>query len=338
MGMELFFGLLLIFFTFLITTFLVLEWMKKARSVGLVGRDMNKYKKPEIPEAGGITFLLGTTAGILFYIFLKVFYFHTQTHLVDIFAILVTLLLAGFLGFVDDVLGWKKGLKRWQKPLLTVPIGIPLAVVNAGESVMNVPFFGYVDFGIFFPLVIVPLGIVLAANGYNMLAGYNGLEAGMGVIILGALGLISWLINQDLWLATICFISVASLLGFLVFNWYPARIFPGDSLTYAVGALIACVAILGNMEKIGVILFLPFIADALISLIPEALGESKKEAFGKPNPDGSLEMPYPKIYGLEHVGLWVVKKIRGKAYERDVTIFFLLVELALVALVWVVYF
>ncbi len=336
--MEIVFGLLVFLVTFFITVFLVSNWIKKARSIGLVGKDMNKHNKPEIPEAGGIAFLLGTTTGIFFYIFLKTFYFHTNTAIIEIFALTVTILLAGFLGFLDDVLGWKKGLKRWQKPLLTVPIGIPLAVVNAGQSVMNVPFFGVVDFGIIYPLVIVPLGIVLAANGFNMLAGYNGLEAGMGLIILSALGLISWKINSNLWLATVCFIASASLLAFLVFNWYPAKIFPGDSLTYAVGALIAAVAILGNMEKIAIILFIPFISDALLSLIPEAMGESKKEAFGKPNPDGSLEMPYPKIYGLEHLGLWIVKKIKRKAYERDVTLFFLFVELVLVALVWVVYF
>ncbi len=49
---------------------------------------------------------------------------------------------------------------------------------------------------------------------------------------------------------------VGALLAFLWFNWYPAKVFPGDTLTYSVGALVACIAILGDMEKIAVILFI----------------------------------------------------------------------------------
>jgi UDP-N-acetylglucosamine--dolichyl-phosphate N-acetylglucosaminephosphotransferase len=170
-----------------------------------------------------------------------------------------------------------------------------------------------------------------------MLAGFNGLEAGMGAIALGAMGTIS-LFNGDLWLAAIAFSAVASLFAFLVFNWCPAKIFPGDSLTYGIGALIAVIAILGNMQKIGLILFLPFIIDAVWSLIPEAKGGPKREAFGKPSHDNSLELPYDRLYGFEHFGLWFVKKLKKKAYERDVTLFFLGLELLLVLAVWILYF
>jgi UDP-N-acetylglucosamine--dolichyl-phosphate N-acetylglucosaminephosphotransferase len=280
--------------------------------------------------------IFGLIAGVLSYTFLDTFFLKTGANQTLLFAALLTMLLAGFLGFIDDVLGWKKGLSRWQKPLLTIPMAIPLMVINAGESVMNVPLLGSIDFGILYPLIIIPLGVVGAANGFNMLAGFNGLEAGMGSIALGALGSIS-LLNGNVWLAAIAFSAVASLLAFLIFNWCPAKIFPGDSLTYGVGALIAVIAILGNMEKIGLILFAPFIIDALWSLLPEAKGAPKREAFGRPNRDGSLELPYERIYGLEHFGLWFVKKLKKKAQERDVTLFFLGLELLLVLAVWVLY-
>jgi UDP-N-acetylglucosamine--dolichyl-phosphate N-acetylglucosaminephosphotransferase len=323
--------------SFLFTVFFIPKWIKKAKEFGLVGKDMNKYEKPEVAEAGGIVVIFGLLAGILFYIFLDTFFFKTGANQVLIFAALITMLLAGFLGFIDDVLGWKKGLKRWQKPLLTIPMAIPLMVINAGQSTMNIPLIGTVDFGIIYPLVIVPIGIVGAANGFNMLAGFNGLEAGMGAIALGALGTIS-LLKGDVWLAVIAFSAVASLLAFLIFNWCPAKIFPGDSLTYGIGALIAVVAILGNMEKIGLVLFIPFLIDAVWSLLPEAKGAPKREAFGRPNRDDSLELPYEKLYGFEHFGLWFVKKVKKKAYERDVTLFFLGLELLLVLLVWIMYF
>jgi UDP-N-acetylglucosamine--dolichyl-phosphate N-acetylglucosaminephosphotransferase len=323
--------------SFIFTIFLVPKWISKAKDFGLVGKDMNKYDKPEIAEAGGITVIAGLLAGVLAYVFLDTFFLRTGTNIALVFACLLTVLLAGFLGFVDDVLGWKKGLKRWQKPLLTIPIAIPLMVINAGESVMSIPLLGSVDFGIAYPLIIIPMAIVGAANGFNMLAGFNGLEAGMGAIALGAMGTIS-LFNGDLWLAAIAFSAVASLFAFLVFNWCPAKIFPGDSLTYGIGALIAVIAILGNMQKIGLILFLPFIIDAVWSLIPEAKGGPKREAFGKPSHDNSLELPYDRLYGFEHFGLWFVKKLKKKAYERDVTLFFLGLELLLVLAVWILYF
>jgi len=319
--------------SFLFTLFFVPKWIKKAREVGLVGKDMNKHGNPEVAEAGGIVVILGLLAGILFYIFLDTFFLKTGINEMLIFAAMLTVLLAGFLGFLDDVLGWKKGLKRWQKPVLTIPMAIPLMVINAGQSSMNIPIFGSIDFGIIYPLVIVPIGIVCAANGFNMLAGFNGLEAGMGTIALGTLGTVSML-KGEFWLAGIAFAAVASLLAFLVFNWNPAKIFPGDSLTYGIGALIAVIAILGNMEKIGLILFLPFIIDALMSLLPEAKGGRKVEAFGKVNKDNSLEMPYSRILSFEHFGIFALKKLKKKVYESDVTIFFLVMELVLSAIVF----
>ncbi len=324
-------AVIIVSFTF--TLYFTPKWIKKAKEFGLTGKDMNKFDKPDVSEAGGIIVILGLLSGVLFYIFLETFFLKTGAQTALIFAALLTVLLAGFLGFIDDVLGWKKGLSRWQKPLLTVPMAIPLMVINAGESAMSVPLFGLVDFGIVYPLIIIPLGIVGAANGFNMLAGFNGLEAGMGAIALGTLGTIS-LLKGEVWLAAIAFAAVASLAAFLVFNWNPAKIFPGDSLTYGIGAMIAVIAILGNMEKIGLILFIPFIIDAFLSLWPELRGHKKVEAFGRVNRDNSLEMPYDRILSFEHFGIFALKKIKQKVFERDVTLFFLAIEAVLSAAVF----
>ena len=314
--------LLIVSTAFFSTLFLTKLWIKIAKKSKLLGKDMNKYSKPKVPEAGGVAFIMGVTFATLVYVFIKTFYLSTTANLVDTLAILVTLLLAGFLGFVDDILGWKAGLPQWQKPLLTIPIAIPLMVINAGNSVMSIPFIGSVNFGITYPLLIVPLGIVGAANGFNMLAGFNGLEASMGIIILSTLGFIAWF-NKILWLATITFSTVASLLAFLVFNKYPAKVFPGNSLTYAVGALIACVAILGNMERIAVFLFMPY----FVELIIKAKNKFKTECFGIPQKNGSLKPP-KRIGSLTHICLKFVKT------EKEVVYLLLVVEatLAFIAL------
>ena len=284
---ELIAGAIAVVIALCVTLFLIPRYIKKAKTLGLVGKDMNKHDKPLVPEAGGITVIAGIVSALLFYIFVSTFVYGSQANLISIFAILTTLLLAVFIGFVDDILGWKTGIRRIHKVILTIPLGIPFMVINAGYSTMYVPILGSINFGLIYPLILVPVGIICAANAYNMLAGYNGLEAGLGVIMLGALGIVNWISGTE-WLALISFIGVFALLGFLVFNWYPSRIFPGDSMTYGIGAFIAMVAIAGNMEKIAIILFIPFIIDAILSLWPELRGRGKVEAFAKPNKDNSL--------------------------------------------------
>jgi UDP-N-acetylglucosamine--dolichyl-phosphate N-acetylglucosaminephosphotransferase len=315
--------------SFLVTLVLVPKWIRKANAMGLVGADMNKPKRPEIPEGGGITVIAGTVFGILLYIFLNTFYFSSSFGLIEIFAVLTTILLAGFVGFIDDILGWKVGMRHSTKVLSTVPIAIPLAVVNAGYSLMLIPFIGLVNFGIIFPMVLIPLGIICATNGYNMLAGYNGLESGMGIIMLSALSIVAWL-SGSAWVSMIAMCMVFALIAFLLFNRPPARIFPGDSLTYSVGAAIACIAITGNMEKLALLLFIPYFFDAAMFIRFRFLEKkSGIEAFAKANPDGSLELPHKNIYDFTHLALWFAKKVKKKVYEKDVVLTVLSFEIAL---------
>ena len=307
--------------SFAVTLVLTPHWIKAAKRVGLVGRDMNKYDKPEVAEMGGIAVLAGFLAGIFYYIGLSTFYFKQNGFIVYIFAAISSILIISIVGIIDDVLGWKIGLKQWQKPLLTLAAALPMSAINAGKSTMILPFIGAVDFGILYPLLIVPIGIAGASNGFNMLAGYNGLEAGMGIIITTALSYVAYT-NGYPWVSVLGMCMVFSLLAFLRYNWYPAKVFPGDTLTYSVGALIACLAILGNMEKVAVLLFLPYYFEFILKL----RSKLKAESFGKPKEDGSLELPYERIYGIEHLAIAFIKKIKNKAYERDVTLLILSIE------------
>ncbi len=305
--------------SFGVTYALTPAWIRAARRIGLVGKDMNKYTRPDVAEMGGIAVVSGFVAGVLYYIGLSTFYFHQSANLIYILAALTTVLIITIIGMLDDLLGWKIGLKQWQKPLLTLLAALPMMVVNAGESSMVLPIVGNVDFGILYPLLIIPLGITGAANGFNMLAGYNGLEAGMGVIILGTLGFIAWQSNLG-WVAIIAGCMVLALLAFLRYNWFPAKIFPGDSLTYSVGALIACVAILGNLEKIAVILFIPY----FLEFVLKARSRFKAESFGKPAMDSTLSLPYNKIYGMEHLLIKLLSKVSKPSEIRVVIVLYVL--------------
>ena len=134
-----------------------------------------------------------------------------------------------------------------------------------------------------------------------------------GIIILSTLAFLFW-VAGNFWVAVLSLIMVFTLVAFLIFNKFPARVFPGDTLTYSVGAFIAAIAIIGNAEKAALILFLPYIAEFFL----KARGKFKKESFAKVQKDGSLEMPYDKIYSLTHEKIWLLKKIKRKVYERDV--------------------
>ena len=104
--------------------------------------------------------------------------------------------------------------------------------------------------------------------------------------------------------------------AFYIYNKNPSEIFPGDILTYSIGSVIACVAILGNIEKIAIFFFVPYIIETIL----KSRGKLKKESFAKTNKDETLEMPYEKIYSLTHLALFILKKVKpsGKVYEREV--------------------
>lgn len=285
-------------------------WIRRAKQVGLSGKDMNKNEKEELAEAGGICVVLGFILGVLVYIAIKTFLFKTDDNVIEIFSLISTMLIIAFIGFTDDILGWKIGLTKSVRIILLIFASFPLIVINSG----NFEIFG-MNIGLIYPLLLVPLGIVGASSTFNFLAGYNGLETSQGIIILSALSLINFF-NGNSWLSLIGFIMVACLIAFYIFNKYPAKVFPGDVLTYSVGALIGIIAILGKIELIAVFFFIPYLLETILKL----RGKLRKESFAKVNKDGSLEMPYEKIYGVEHLAIYILKKLKPnkKVYEKEV--------------------
>ncbi|MAG07424.1 glycosyl transferase family 4 [Candidatus Pacearchaeota archaeon] len=301
--------------SFLVTVLFLPSWIRRTKRANLVGKDLNKNNSVEISEAGGIIVIAGFLLGVLFYLAIRTFSFNTSINTIEILALISTILIVSFIGFIDDILGWKIGLGKRFRILLVIFAAIPLMVINAGTSIVYIPFLGVTNLGILFPLVLIPIGIAGAAISFNFLAGYNGLEAGQGIIILTALALASWLTGSA-WLSVIALCMVGSLIGFLFFNSYPSQVFPGDVLTYSVGALIAIMAILGNYEQFAVFIFIPYIIETVL----KSRGQLKKESFGVPQSDGSIKNKYKKFYGLEHVSIFLLEKFKknNKAYEWEV--------------------
>jgi len=286
-------------------------WIRACRNIGLVWEDMNKLGHPKVAASGGVVVIMAFVLGVLSYVALKTFLFGGQVKTLEIFALLSVILIFGLVALVDDMLGWKRGgLPMRIRLLLAFAASVPLVVINAGTHLMSLPFVGSVNFGILYPLVLIPLAVVGVGTTYNFLAGFNGLEAGQGILILSFLSFVSY-VTGAAWLAIVGLCMVGALIGFWIFNKVPAQVFPGDIMTYGIGALIASMAILGNFEKIAMVVFIPYILEVILKL----RGGLKKHSFGVPTKDGRLKMPYDKIYGLEHLAI----KILGKrATEKKV--------------------
>jgi len=304
-----------IFLSFILAYFALPKWIKKCREVGLLWEDMNKvHKNKSVAASGGIIVVISFVVGVLSYIAIKTFIIGANGEVTQIFALLTVILLLALVGFVDDVLGWTfRGLSIRFRLFLAFMASIPLVVINAGSKIVDIPFLGVIDLGIYYPLILIPLGIAGATTTYNFLAGFNGLESGQGIIIISFLSLIAYLTGTA-WLSVVGLCMVASLVIFYFYNKFPAKVFPGDILTYSIGALIACMAILGNFEKIAVFVFIPYIIETFLKL----RGNLTKQSFAKVNEDGSLDIPYGKVYGMTHLALLVIKKFKNKVYEKDV--------------------
>ncbi len=297
------------------TLFFVAWWVERGREIGLTGRDMNKPGKPAVVEAGGIWVSIGASFGLLTYIALRIYTGLGKKYLFELMALSLLLFMASFLGFLDDILGWKKGLKPTARILAMAPLAIPMVVIKAGYSTMTLPFIGPVDFGILYPLVIVPIGILGAANAFNMIAGYNGLEAGQALLLMIFTGIYTYMhdIHPSL---EASIIMIPAILGFLVYNWYPAKTFPGNSFTYGVGAYYASIIVLGNFEKFGLMLFTLYFIEFLLFL--RGLRDGiYKENFAKVTSSG-LYPPYDKTYSLTHWAIKIQLRIKGRATEKGV--------------------
>jgi UDP-N-acetylmuramyl pentapeptide phosphotransferase/UDP-N-acetylglucosamine-1-phosphate transferase len=87
---------------------------------------------------------------------------------------------------------------------------------------------------------------------------------------------------------------------------------------------------LGNIEKITVFFFIPYIFEVILKI----RGGLKKQSFAKVSKDGYLEMPYKKIYSLTHLSIFVLKKLKPdkKVHEREVVLLINLFQVFIILL------
>ncbi|MEM2138291.1 MAG: hypothetical protein QW568_04340 [Candidatus Anstonellaceae archaeon] len=257
--MDLFF-IFAIFLCSAFLTFVALPFLiRKLMAAKITGNDVNKEGRPEVAEMGGLAIVMGATGALLFAIALRTFLGYSF-ELIQMLAAMLTMTIIALIGTFDDLFDMRKDVKT----LLPMVAALPLVAVSAaGSTAISLPFIGPIDFGILYIFILIPLGVTVSANLTNMLAGFNGMEAGMGTVMFATTALLA-ILNGSTEMAMLSAAMLGALAAFLKFNWYPAKIFIGDIGTLAIGAALASAVIIGNMESVGLILVLPYLVDFAI--------------------------------------------------------------------------
>jgi UDP-N-acetylglucosamine--dolichyl-phosphate N-acetylglucosaminephosphotransferase len=294
--------------SFAITYFIFPGVIANFKRAKIVKKDMHKPGQPEVADMGGLIIVAGFSSGVITISAIETFFpGMLSIELVRIFAALSVVLIMTLVGSVDDLIG----VPKVPKAIIPLLGSLPLVALKAGHTLMNIPLIGQVDFGILYPLVLVPIGITGAANAYNMLGGFNGLEIGMGIVAAGSLAVVAYSIG-----ATTAFFLLVATIGALIaalrYNWYPAKVFIGDTGALSLGAIIASAVILGNFETAGVIIIIPFALDFIL----KAINRFPSKGWWGIYKNGKLYCPGARPVGLAQL----VMKLCGGITERKLVL------------------
>jgi len=294
------------FFISVAVTLGLMPWvMSTMRKAGIIGRDRNKKTKAWLPEMGGVGVILGYMAGVFTTLILLELVLgcgvpYRNVVISGMFCILGV----GFIGVVDDIFDMRQRVKAFLPMFFAIPLAI-YAVEAYGSKVTLLGSSGAEDIGVFM-LLLIMFAVTAASNGANMLEGYNGLGAGLAIIIAAFLSLIAFVQGRYLTLVFLLPLLGASL-AFLRYNYFPAKVFPGDTFTLFYGGVIAVAVIVGPLKEVGAFLFIPMIVEFFLKMT----SKFKAENFAKMDEFGHLRYNGP-TQSLTH---WFIKHMRVNERE-----------------------
>lgn len=232
---------------------ILIPFLKKLK-VGQTERDegpQSHLKKSGTPTMGGIVILLSITITALIYV----------RDYPKIIPVLFLTLGFGLVGFIDDyikvVLKRSMGLKAWQKMLgqMIVASVFVLYIMRYTDVQldMKIPFWEghYLQLGVF-TIPAMYFIVIATVNGTNLTDGLDGLASSVTVMVATFFTVVS--IGTANGLSPITCAVAGALLGFLLFNVYPAKVFMGDTGSLALGGFVAGVAYMTQMP-----LFIPIV-------------------------------------------------------------------------------
>lgn len=267
-------GLMLGFFLSVFMGLILLPVLRKLNFRQSVSRFITSVhlKKEGTPTIGGLIFIIPTIIAMIL-LYIKGSLEITSSLIIILFVFISYSLL----GLADDLKKIKEhhndGLSVVQKLIVQILIAVVFFYIymkSGGSTHLIITSLGFdVDLGWFYGFFILFL-LVGSSNAVNITDGEDGLAGGLSAIAFLSFGIISWGSNwiegyQEI--AIFCFILVGSLLGFLVYNTHPAKVFMGDTGSLGLGATLAAVAILTKHELSLAVVGGVFIAETLSSFI-----------------------------------------------------------------------
>ena len=266
-----------------ITLCLVPLFSRFAEPVGLVDRpdDNRKLHTSVIPMVGGVAIFYAVLAAVPLGMWLRVLFpvdwYNSLPVMTDQAEILGLVLAGSFLllvGLVDDCYGI-----RGRQKLLGQIIAV-MILASFGFRFHGTEMMGYqIDFGVF-SIVIVFAWMLAAINSLNLLDGADGFASTIGIVISLALGAMS-LHGGRIFDASIAFGMAGALIGFLRYNFPPAKVFLGDSGSMLIGFVLAALAIRCSFKQATAYAFFAPVALLAIPFIDTAAAIVRRRLTGR---------------------------------------------------------
>ena len=222
-------------------------------------------KKAGTPTMGGIVMLAAFTVSSLAYMLNES----------QIFPVILLTVGFGFIGFLDDFIKLAKkrslGLRAWQKLGLQIVLTGYFAYVIMNDypelTQIIIPFTGgqvVWNLGVLFvPFVFI--AVLGTVNGANFTDGLDGLATSVTVVIAMFFAIFSLRIESPVYLTAM--IMIGTLIGFLIFNTYPAKVFMGDTGSLALGGFVAAEAFMLKVPLFIIIVAFIYLAEILSVMI-----------------------------------------------------------------------
>jgi UDP-GlcNAc:undecaprenyl-phosphate GlcNAc-1-phosphate transferase len=297
------------------------------------------HRKP-VPLLGGVPIFVSLNLTLLLGIFLN------NTYIKDFlftrweyFLIAQTIILA--IGIYDDI----KKLYPRTKFLFQILVGTLMVLFGFGIQAVSNPFTGNVIYLGFLAIPITILWLVGITNALNLVDGLDGLAAGTALIVSATIFAISYF-NQSIGIGIVSLILAGSILGFLRYNFYPAKIFLGDSGSLYLGFLLAIFSIEGSTKGAALVAILaPILAlglpimDTLLSMIRRFL--KSVNLIDYPTKNGKFKAAFFKGFSMfeadkDHIHHRLLKL--GFSHKKTVIILYgicaTLCSVALLTVVW----
>jgi len=218
---------------------------KLAYRVGAVDRpNQRKVHAKIMPRLGGLAIFLAFLIGVLIY----------RPENQAIIPIIIASFIIILTGVLDDMLEISAKAKFLGQ---TVAAAIVIFFGDITIASINLPFGGVLDFG-YLSIPLTLIWIVGITNAINLIDGLDGLAAGVSTIALFTLSAMAFIMN-DGFVLMMALILAASSLGFLFYNFHPAKIFMGDTGALFLGFIISVLALLGFKNVTFVSLVIPVI-------------------------------------------------------------------------------